>query len=87
MGITNDTSWTTATPQRTPVATVEREQVHAESAIRIIRNFLRDNLRKKDTSVEGLRIIMANNYFRFDGKTWHQKDGTAMGTYMTRSTR
>ena len=23
---------------------------------------------------------MVNNYFKFDGKTWHQKDGTAMGT-------
>ena len=80
MGITNDTSWTTAIQQRTPV---EGEQVHAERVVRIIRDFLPDNLRKKDTLVEGLRIIMANNYFRFGGKTWHQKDGTAMFTYMT----
>ena len=30
--------------------------------------------------MEGLYIIMKNNYFTFDGKVWHQKDGTAMGT-------
>ena len=25
---------------------------------------------------------MKNTYFTFDGKVWHQKDGTAMGTFV-----
>lgn len=44
---------------------------------------MRDYLPKTRTSeliIEGLRIVMKNNYFTFDGRVWCQQDGTAMGT-------
>jgi len=30
--------------------------------------------------IQGLKVIMKNNYFKFDGKVWYQQNGTAMGT-------
>ena len=35
--------------------------------------------------IELLQVVLTNNYFDFNGKHYHQKSGTAMGTKLARS--
>ena len=43
-------------------------------------DFLVDDRFTKDFITEALRLVLENNYFKFDGELWHQLVGTAMGT-------
>ena len=43
-------------------------------------DFLVDDRFTKDFITEALRLVLQNNYFKFDGELWHQLVGTAMGT-------
>ena len=44
-------------------------------------DFLFDDRFTKDFFItEALRLVLENNYFKFDGELWHQLVGTAMGT-------
>ena len=43
-------------------------------------DFLVDDRFTKDFITEALRLLLENNYFKFDGELWHQLVRTAMGT-------
>ena len=53
--------------------------IDTEHALKVIGEFLPKS-RFNQLLLEGLEVIMKNNYFTFDGKLWHQRNGTAMGT-------
>lgn len=48
-------------------------------ALKVIADFL-PKTQFYSLVVEGIRIIMENNFFVFEGKLWKQQNGTAMGT-------
>lgn len=54
-------------------------EIKTDKAIRIISNYLPKLLLNKFV-ISGLKLILENNYFRFDNKCYLQKMGTAMGT-------
>ena len=45
----------------------------------MIRIFLSDKTPLCDYIVRGLKVVMENNYFLFNGSLWKQTSGTAMG--------
>ena len=59
--------------------------INTDKAIAVIATYLHANEQlfpevPVDALIEALRIIMTNNIFRFGDTTWHQLEGTAMGT-------
>lgn len=53
--------------------------IDTKRALHIIGRFLPNNKFNR-MLLKGLEVIMQNNFFTFDGKIWHQLNGTAMGT-------
>jgi len=53
--------------------------IDTETAVTIIEEFL-PRTRLSQLLLKGIRLIMKNNFFTFDGKIWLQNNGTAMGT-------
>ena len=43
-------------------------------------NYLADDRFTKDIIIDGLLLVLKNNYFQFNNTMWHQLIGTAMGT-------
>jgi len=53
--------------------------IDTNKALKAIAGYL-PKCQRNSLIIRGLEIIMKNNYFTFDGNTYHQKNGTAMGT-------
>lgn len=54
--------------------------IDTEKALELIESYLETRCSYCVVLIEGLRLVMENNYFTFDGTLYHQKNGTAMGT-------
>jgi len=53
--------------------------IETNKALKLISRYLPRN-ELNACILDGLRIVMTNNFFEFDGKVWFQVTGTAMGT-------
>jgi hypothetical protein len=59
-------------------------QIPTQTGIAFVKRFLRERssfpILLQDFIISVLRIVLENNYFTFNGETYHQTSGTAMGT-------